>query len=42
MLSYSREPCESQLVVIHRLQVVLGENLLKLLLDVPEISGEWM
>ena len=42
MLSYSREPCESQLVVIHRLQVILGENLLKLLLDVPEISGEWM
>ena len=31
----SREPCEGQLVVIHRLEVVLAEDLLELLLDVP-------
>ena len=31
----SREPCEGQLVVIHRLEVVVAEDLLELLLDVP-------
>ena len=31
----SREPSEGQLVVIHRLEVVLAEDLLELLLDVP-------
>ena len=31
----SREPSEGQLIVIHRLEVVLAEDLLELLLDVP-------